>query len=121
MVHELKYDEETNIVVLTFKNHVIFTDVASIVLGVDEILKGKSYRQVLVLMSEEYKVENRETREALSKELSKLDVSEVAFVGLGSATRMVAKVLLKTGMIKMNGAFFKSKQDAIEWLKSKRK
>jgi len=120
MLHELKYDEKNDFLILTFKNHVLFTDVNSIVFGVDEILKGKPYRQVLVIMSEEYKVENRETREALSKELSKLDVSEVAFVGLGSATRMVAKVLLKTGMIKMNGSFFKSQEEAGNWLKSKR-
>lgn len=120
MEHELKYDEKTGIIVLTFKNHLLFSDVEPIISATRENLVGKPYRQGLVIMKEEYKVENRETREALSEGLSKLDITNVAFVGLGAATRMVAKVLLKTGMIRMNGEFFKNSDEAVKWLISKR-
>ena len=120
MVHELKYDEETGIIVLTFNSHFLLTDVEPIISTIKTLLVGKPYRQGLVIMKEEYKVENRETREALSEGLSKLDVTEVAFVGLGAATRMVAKVLLKTGLVKLKGEFFKNTEEAIKWLKSKR-
>jgi hypothetical protein len=72
-------------------------------------------------MNSNYKIENRETREAISSAMSTLGEHEVAFVGFSAATRMITKVLLKTGIAKFNGDFFKTKEEAITWLKSKRK
>jgi len=120
MVHELSYDEENGIIVLTFKNHFLHSDVQPIISTIKKLLEGKPYRQGLVIMNSAYTVENRETREDLSEGLTTLDVTEVAFVGLSAATRMIAKVLLKTGMVKIKGEFFKSQEEAIKWLKSKR-
>jgi hypothetical protein len=44
----------------------------------------------------------------------------VAFVGGSAYNRIMAKILIKTGIVKLNGDFFKSYEEAIEWLKSKR-
>jgi len=120
MVHEIFYDEKDNIVVLKFKYHFLFQDVEPIFIQVFELLKGREYRQMLVVMSDGHNVENRETREATSQQLSKLNVSEIAFVGGSAANRMIARVLLKTGIIKLNGDFFKNYDEAVAWLKSKR-
>ena len=50
----------------------------------------------------------------------KMNLSEMAFVGLSAANRMIAKVLMKTGKSPINGDFFKNYEDAVKWLKSKR-
>jgi hypothetical protein len=44
----------------------------------------------------------------------------VAFVGGSAANRMIARILVKTGIIKIDGEFFKNIPEAIQWLKSKR-
>lgn len=120
MVHELKYDEDNQVGMLIFKYHFQFADVDPIFTELEKVLAGKPYRQVVVMMTDNYYIENRETREATADRLSKLKVSEVAFVGGNAASRMVARVLIKTGTIKLNGDFFKSYDEAINWLKSKR-
>ena len=121
MVHELKYDEENGIAVLTFKSHILLNDIESIFSKLNELLEGKPNRQLIVVMSAEYNIENRETREALTNEAIKLNVNEVALIGLSAAVRMIAKVILKTGAVKLKGEFFKSYEEAVKWLKSKRK
>ena len=120
MEHELRYDEKNEIVVLAFKYHYLQKDVDPLFLLVKNLLEGKQYRQMLVVMSDSHNVENRETREATSDQLSKLNITEVAFVGGNATNRMIARVLLKTGIVKLNGDFFKDYEEAIKWLKSKR-
>jgi hypothetical protein len=120
MVHEVRYDATNEVAVLEFKNHFLYSDVDPIFTKANEILAGKPYRQVVVIMSPAHDVENRETREATAAYLSKLSISEIAFVGGSAANRMVARVLIKTGILKINGDFFKEYENAIEWLKSKR-
>ena len=85
------------------------------------LLENKKYRQLVSIISDVYVVETRETREALTEALSKLSLSEVAFVGGSAYNRIMAKVLIKTGVVRLNGNFFKSMDEDIEWLKSKRK
>jgi len=120
MVHELSYDEENGIAVLIFKSHILLRDIDAIFTKLKELLDGKPNRQLLIVMNSAYNVENRETREALTNEAIKLDVNEVALVGLSAAVRMIARVILKTGTVKLKGEFFKDQEEAIKWLKSKR-
>ncbi len=120
MVHEVTYDAVNEVAVLEFKNHFLYVDVEPIFIRVKETLAGKPYRQLLVIMSKEHDVENRETREATAAALSRIEISDIAFIGGTAASRMIARVLIKTGMIKLSGEFFKEYGQAIEWLKSKR-
>lgn len=120
MKHKMWYDEETQLLFLEFVDDFRKTDVEKLYSSIMEILEGKPYRQMVVVMSSTHKVENRETRELTNEVLQKSNITEIAFVGGNAANRMIAKVLLKTGAIKTNGNFFKKREDAIEWLKSKR-
>ena len=120
MVHDLFYDEENEILILKFNSHFMYKDIEPIFSNAKELLEGKPVRQVLLETSKENGVENRETREAIAKELSKLNVTDIAFIGIGATERMIARVIIKT-LIKLNGEFFKDKEEAIQWLKNKRK
>lgn len=124
MEHHLSYDEQNEIAVLVFKRNYNLADVKPIFESIKTMLEDKPYRQAIVTIdesiSQSFQVENRETREATAAELSKSNLSNVAFVGGSAAIRMIAKVLLKTGIIKINGDFFKTMGDATDWLKSKR-
>ena len=120
MVHELFYDDENQVLVLRFNFHFQLVDVEPAFSLSRQLLEGKLYRQMVVVMSETHTIENRETREATSKNLTGMNISEIAFVGGSAANRMIARVLIKTGLLKLNGEFFKEYNDAINWLKSKR-
>jgi len=121
MDHELKYDEKNEVVVLSSNANLRLIDIEPLSVNLKILLEGKKYRQLVSIISDVYVVENRETREALAETLSNLKLSEVAFVGGSAYNRIMAKVLIKTGIVKLNGDFFKSNDEAIEWLKSKRK
>ncbi len=120
MKHKMWYDENHQLLFLEFCDHFRRTDVEPIYNRILEFLHAKPFRQLLVAMSDTYTVENRETREATNAALIKANISEVAFVGGSAANRMLARVLIKTGIIKTNGDFFKNQEEAIKWLKSKR-
>jgi hypothetical protein len=121
MTHELIFDQENEIIVVKLNSDFMYSEVDSVFSGIKGLLEGKRYRQLIIDMNSNYKIENRETREAIGKAMTSLGEHEVAFVGFSAATRMITKVLLKTGITKYNGDFFKTKEEAINWLKSKRK
>lgn len=120
MKHKLWYDDKDNILYLEFLSDYLFSDVEPILSTINSMLEGKPYRQIIIKMSDTHKVENRATREASNKGMQDANVTEVAFVGGSAANRMIARVLLKTGVLKIKGDFFKNYEEAIEWLKSKR-
>jgi hypothetical protein len=121
MEHELKFDAQNEVVVLSSNTDLKLIDVEPLYNNLKVILEGKKFRQLVSIISDVYVVENRETREALANALSKLNLSEVAFVGGSAYNRIMAKILIKTGIVKLNGDFFKTYEEAIEWLKSNRK
>jgi hypothetical protein len=124
MKHEIKYDEKDQIAVLIFNDTYRLEEVEPAFEVLKSVLEGKPYKQLLVTVGEEVKnsfqLENRETREAVAYGLANSDISNIAFVGGTAAIRMIAKVLLKTGIVKVNGDFFKTWEDGVNWLKSKR-
>lgn len=120
MKHKMWYDDKDDLLYLEFVSDYLFTDVEPILNNIKTMLTDKPFRQLIIKMSDTYKVENRATREASNKGMQEAEVTEVAFVGGSAANRMIARVLLKTGMIKIKGDFFKNYEDAIKWLKSKR-
>jgi hypothetical protein len=121
MMHEVFFDQENEVIVVKLNSDFMFNEVDTVFSGIKGLLEGKRYRQLLIDMNSNYKIENRETREAMGNAMSTLGDHEVAFVGFNAATRMITKVLLKTGVVKYNGDFFRTKEEALSWLKSKRK
>jgi len=121
MEHEIKYDEVNEIAILSSNADLKLVDIEPLSKRMSAIFEGKKYRQLISVISDVYVVENRETREALADALSKMNLSEVAFVGGSAYNRIMAKILIKTGIVKLNGDFFKDFDGAIAWLKSQRK
>jgi len=120
MEHKLNYDEENDILVLRFTNDLFFNEVDIIARLIADFLKDKPYRQLIVVSGKGYNIENRETREAMMDRVAKLKITNVAYLGLSAANRMIAKVMSKTGMMKLDSDFFTDFEDAVKWLKSKR-
>lgn len=120
MKHEFRYDDEHQLLVIVLIENILYSDMDPFFGNVDRLLEGKPYRQVLCDITKPSGFENREAREETSRRLIKSNISEIAFVGANAANRMLAKVLLKTGIIKTKGDFFKRQDDAINWLKKRR-
>lgn len=120
MEHNMWYDQEKEIIHLEFKNDFNTADVAPIRDKLYELSKDKTYRQMVIQINKTAKVESRETREKANQILREADISHVAFIGGSAANRMIAKVLLKTGAIKTKGDFFKTVDEGINWILSKR-
>lgn len=120
MNHKLWYDEKTNVIYMESFGDLIESDIPEIKSTISDLVEGKKYRQMIVKLSTEYKVENRKTRELASKSFNDAGISEIAIVGGSAANRMVARVLIKTGAMKNQGQFFKTTDEAIKWLQSKR-
>ena len=121
MEHEFTYDEQNEVAILSSNADLVITDIEPLYNRLLQILEDKKYRQLISVISDVYVVDNRETREALAEALSKLNLTEVAFVGGSAYNRIMAKILIKTGIVKLNGDFFKTYDEAIVWLKSRRK
>ena len=120
MNHNVWYDEDTGILNMESFGDLLETDIPKIKEKIAELSEGTTYRQFIITMSMKYKVENRKTRELANQAFNDLEITDVAFVGGSAANRMVAKVLLKTGLIKTKGGFFSTTEEAVKWLKSKR-
>ena len=109
---------ENEVAVFTFKGDYLLSDVEPIGQMFEQLMNDKPYQQIVLMLSPDHKIENRETREAAIRNLRFADY--VAIVGGGAVNRMVAKVMLKTGVVRMKGEFFKTYEEAVSWLKSKR-
>lgn len=120
MEHKMWYDEQDQLVYLEFRNEYLEKDVPEIRAKLIELLEGKTIRQMIAILTMSNKVQNRETRQQSNQALNDAKVTEIAFVGGSSANRIIAKVLLKTGAIKINGDFFATKEKAIAWVKNRR-
>ncbi|MCG6188267.1 DUF7793 family protein [Maribellus maritimus] len=120
MDHKMWYDTDNDILCLEFTRDYLLEDVDPVINKSIELLEGKPFRQMMIFINKTAKVENRETREKTSQAFVTADIQDVAFVGGSAANRMIAKVMLKTGAIKTQGDFFKDKESATQWLKSKR-
>ena len=120
MKHNIWYDDQNDVAFLEFTSNYRQQDVEPILAKLKQLFSGKKLKQLIIIMSSTYKVENRETRELSNKGLSELGVTHIGFVGGSAANRMIARVLIKTGILKIDGDFFREKEEAIKWLKSKR-
>lgn len=120
MEHKTWFDDTNEIAYLALIGEYIISDVDQVLSQVKTLLEGKKIRQLIIRLDDVTNVANRETREASSVAIRGVNVSEVAFVGGSAKNRMIARVLLKTGIVKITGDFFKKDEQAIKWLKSKR-
>ncbi|MCX6252617.1 MAG: STAS/SEC14 domain-containing protein [Bacteroidetes bacterium] len=121
MKHKFWYDEQTDVL----HQQIIgdFSTAEAMTLGeyYTESFKDKPYRQLIVDLTEGTKMESRETRQISNKMLDAGGVTDVAYIGATSATRMIAKVLMKLGNLEAKSDFFKTEKEALNWLMNRRK
>jgi anti-anti-sigma regulatory factor len=121
MKHKFWYDDQTDVL----HQQIIGDFSTDEALGLEqfykESFKGKPYRQLIVDLTEGTKMESRETRQIANKMLDVGEITDVAYVGATSATRMIAKVLMKLGNLKAKSDFFKTEKEALNWLMNRRK
>lgn len=120
MEHKIWYDQNDEIIYLEFTRDYLTSDIPFVKEKILELSEGKRHKQMVIQISKTSKVENRETREQSNKILGEAQITDIAFIGGSAANRMIAKVLLKTGALKINGNFFKTLEEGINWIKSTR-
>jgi len=119
MKHIIEYREKDQLVFIKFEGPLMLADVEAIKEKTGKELKGSPYMQILLEMTSE-EVENRQTRNEVTKALRDLQVKQIVFIGGSAVNRMIARVLLKTGIMKLEGDIFKDYDEALSWLKTKR-
>lgn len=119
MKHIIEYREKDQFVFMRFDGDLILADVEDIKERAGIELKKSPYMQILLEMTSE-KVENRQTRIEVTKALRDLQVKQIVFIGGSAVNRMIARVLLKTGIMKLEGDIFSDYDKAVTWLKGKR-
>ena len=121
MKHKFWYDDQTDVLHQQIIGDFSTEEARSLGKFYTESLAGKPYRQIIVDLSEGTKMESRETRQISNSMLGEAAITDVAYVGASSATRMIAKVLMKLGTLKAKSDFFKTNQEALNWLMNRRK
>ena len=121
MEHKAWYDEENEL--LRVEAIGPYSTQDAITLGEigQELLEGKPRRQLIVDLKGVTTMESRETRTVQNRVLKELGVTDVAYVGATAAVRIVAKVLMKLGSLDTSTDFFKTDDEALNWLKNKRR
>ncbi len=120
MDHRIWYDENDNIIHLEFGKYLMLDDMEPLLRKAVEITKDMKQRQVIINLERSKKIENRLVREQAAKIFQESSITHVAFVGGSAANRMIAKVLLKTGKKDIQGSFFKTEEEGINWIKNTR-
>jgi hypothetical protein len=121
MEHKSWYDEENELLRLAVIGAYSTQEAIAMGNSFHSLLEKKSYRQLVVNLSEAGKMESRETRKVQNDILKKTEITDVAYVGAPAAPRMIAKVLMKMGSLDAATNFFKNDDDAISWLKNQRR
>ncbi len=121
MKHTIIYDEDHQLLIQTIIGDFTTEEAEESGTYYKKLLAGKPYRQLIVDLENAGKMENRETRAVANKILDEAKITDVAYVGASSAQRMIAKVLMKLGSLKAEANFVKKMDDAITWIKKRRK
>jgi hypothetical protein len=121
MEHKIWYDDNKEILMHEINGFYSFKDAQSNGQTYIELLTNKPRKQMIVDLTNAGKMENRETRSIINKNLDDAGIEAVVFVGATAPIRMIAKVLMKLGTLKAESTFIKTRDEAISWLKKRRK
>jgi hypothetical protein len=120
MEHKVWYDDKNSILHIKISDRFLEKEVEALKGKLEEFLSGKHIKQSMIHLGNA-ELENRATRQKSLESLIEVGITDIAFVGGSTTSRIIAKVLLKTGGGKFDGDFFSSEDEATEWLISKRK
>ena len=120
MEHKIWFEEEHQLLHIQIHGELSTEDSQYMGNKAIELLEGKPYRQLIIDLSKFNNIISRETRSRANELLNIAGITDVGFVGANAAGRMLAKVLMKLGSLKAESDFFKSFEDATNWLEKRR-
>lgn len=121
MKHKLQYKDNDKVLYLEVIDEFSKEEAIEIGDSYHSYFEGKPYRQLIVDLRNAGKMESRETRQLTKDKIDDAGITDVAFIGANAATRMIARVLMKLGKQKARSNFLKSYEDALAWIKERRK
>ena len=120
--YKIWFDEEQGVLIVKTLAMLEKADVDEIIPKVAEYLDGKEHRYILGDLSENPTgLLSKGARTAFKENADNLKVEKIAIIGANPSIRMIAKIAL-TIMGKSDIAkFFKTREEAISWLKGEGK
>lgn len=118
------YDDENDILNLKLLGMMFAEDLPQFIPRYQKLLEGKPRRYLLIDMVESVKMDpsilNKEMRNAYKELLNQMDIDKAAIFGTTPAMRMVSRVALVLSKWSDITKFFKTKEEALGWLKGEK-
>lgn len=118
--YEMWFDEENGVLKVRTLAMLERNDVDEIISKIAEFYEGKEHRYLMGDLSDNPSgLLSKGARTAFKENADNFAVDKIAIIGANPSTRMIAKIAL-TIMGKSNiASFFKTKEEALTWLKGK--
>jgi anti-anti-sigma regulatory factor len=117
----LSYDDKEDILYLKILGVMDDEAMHELLPRFQKLLEGKPRRYVLVDMSESVQLDTsfmtKELRNSYKELMNQMDSDKGAIVGASPALRMIAKIALAVSGKSDKTRFFKTKEEALHWLK----
>lgn len=118
------YDDEKDVLYIKIRGILEVEDLNELISQYKKLLDGKPHRHILVDMTESAKFDasamTKEMRNSYKELIKVMDTDKSAIFGAAPALRMTAKVALAvTGKSDVT-RFFKTKEEALAWLKGEK-
>jgi len=118
--HKLYYDEQNKILVLDILGEYTFKDAQETIQLTRVSYENKSPYPLLVDLEKATTNIGRDARRFLQDEAGKLGISQMAMVVTNPMIRMTAKILAAAMGKNNETGFFKTREDALNWLKGEK-
>jgi len=120
----VSYDEENDVLFLKVLGAMDDETLRELLPRYQKLLEGKPRRYVLVDMSEsaqfDTSIMTKEMRDTYKVMINQMEAEKSAIFGITPALRMVAKIALAVTSKSDITRFFKTKEEALAWLKGEK-
>ncbi|MBN2379303.1 STAS/SEC14 domain-containing protein [candidate division WOR-3 bacterium] len=117
----LSYDDKDQVLYLKILGLMDSEGLRELLPRFQKLLEGKPRRYVLVDMSESVQLDasfmTKELRNSYKELMNQMDSDKGAIIGASPALRMIAKIALAVSGRSDTTKFFKTKEEALCWLK----
>ncbi|MBN2379295.1 STAS/SEC14 domain-containing protein [candidate division WOR-3 bacterium] len=117
----LSYDDKDNILYLKILGVMEIENIRELMPRFNKMFEGKPRRYALVDMSESVQMDTsvmtKEMRDAYKELGNMMDADKAAIVGATPVLRMIAKIVIAITRRAKTTQFFKTKEDAVSWMK----
>ncbi|MBN2379309.1 STAS/SEC14 domain-containing protein [candidate division WOR-3 bacterium] len=121
MKHKVHYDEKNTTAEVKYVGDISVDDVDRITERLNEVLEGKTERSAISDISESPFMQIGKEAKMKMAEIGKtLNLDRVAVVGANPMNRMMGKIVLALFGKSQESKFFKTKVEALGWLKGEK-